>query len=275
MDHISQALERARAERASLRSWVTPDASRPPTAPGELLEASLRPEHLHAHHVLCDSSADDPALADCYRLLRTRVLHALRRENGSVLGITSPNPRAGKTLTAINLAISLAREGTDEVVLVDADLRRPAVADYLGLPVDNGLVDYLAGHAAFDRVLTRVDLDGLLVVPGRPQSDLKDAPELLHSARLSELVHTLRQAVPPRIVIVDLPPASIGDDVLATAPLLDAFLLVIEEGGTHVDELRHTAELLAEFRVLGSVLNRSAEKPKVTDGRYYYSPSSG
>src|SRR4029077_16593111 len=105
--------------------------------------------HLHSRHILCGRGKEDPAVSDRYRLLRTRVIQALKLNGANTLGVTSAGPKDGKTLTSINLAISLAREGSFKVVLIDADLRKPSLADDLGIAVSKGLIDYLSSDLEF------------------------------------------------------------------------------------------------------------------------------
>ena len=279
MDHISKALERAKSERKSVRDWVVkPDSSQQPTQgladdPQSVqhgIPVALDLDLLKANHVLCGPSADAPEITDRYRLLRTRVLQLMKPQGWTKLGITSPGPRAGKTLNTLNLATSIARDGNFQVVVVDADLRQPAVAQTLGIEPECGLIDYLSGRASLDEVvLAPSGFDNLSIIPGRHSESDAEAPEYLRSRRMSQLVQSLKaNGSSSMVVLVDLPPVFIGDDVIAVAPLLDCMLLVIDEGSTTKEEIAGTAELLKDFNLLGTVLNRSSEHHKEAIGYY-------
>jgi capsular exopolysaccharide synthesis family protein len=185
------------------------------------------------------------------------------------LGITSPGPRDGKTLTSINLAVSLARDGNYKVVLVDADLRKPAVAEVLGIAATKGLVDCLASDAKLDDVLLGTNIENLLIVPGRIPDSPIEVPDLLSSEKLRQLIESF-QAHERHLFVFDLPPARLGDDVVAIAPYIGGVVVVVREGSTSIDDLRETAELLKDFRVLGSVLNDSADRKLKFEGYYYH-----
>ncbi len=275
MDHISKALERAQAERRSVRDWVRPEHGDAPTLEpvggvdlsGQTLE--LDTQVLRDNHVLCGATVDDPVITDKYRLLRTRVLQSMKAQGWTKLGITSAGPRAGKTLNAINLAVSIARDGHERVCVIDADLRQPAVAQTLGVDPELGLIDFLESRATLEQIAVRSpQLPNVCLLPGRHSESDAEAPDRLRSTRMSRLLDAVDDARHSSFVIVDLPPVLIGDDVIAVAPLLDSMLLVIEEGGTDLEELKSTAELLAEYNLLGTVLNKSTERSKLASGYY-------
>jgi capsular exopolysaccharide synthesis family protein len=194
----------------------------------------------------------------------------MRQHGWRSVGVTSPGPRAGKSLTAINLAISMARDGAYGVVLVDADLRRPSTAELLGVAQPVGLIDYLTSDLSLDEVLLRPDVDNLTILPGRSDDSGTAVPELLTSNKMSALIDDLQRGSRPSVIVVDLPPILVGDDVVAVAPLLDCMLIVIEEGKTEIEDLRRAAELIKDFNILGTVLNKSAERPAQNDGYYYH-----
>jgi Mrp family chromosome partitioning ATPase len=278
VDHISKALEKAQTERKSVRNWVSPQAPAAQSqnqAPSPIdIDAArpveLDPEHLREHFVLSDVTADDPVITDVYRLLRTRVLQAMRGRGWHRLGITSAGPKAGKTLNAINLAIAIAREGSYNVLLVDADVRRPSIAHTLGLDVQYGMVDYLTGEASLDQVVVRpANFPNLTIIPGQLDDAARATPEALGSDRVLDLLDAGTRKDVRNIVIVDLPPVLVGDDVLALAPRLDGLLLVVSEGVTDLEQLERAVGLLKDFPILGTVLNNSRERSKAAEGYYY------
>lgn len=209
---------------------------------------------------------DAPAKS-VYKVLRTRVLQRLRASQWNVIGISGTGPKEGKTITAINLAYSLAQDVNYRVVLVDFDLRRPAIHRYLGLEPKHDLASFLKGTSKLDEILIRPGESRLAVLAN--QSTYRDSSEVLSSPELRGLVHQLRNLGPRTVTIVDLPPVLAGDDVLAFSPLLDALLLVVSQGTCKREELVQTQELLKDINILGAILNRSREK-SATSGYYDY-----
>lgn len=270
MDRIKQALERARAERAG-QSAVSPSPQqRPVAAPRtetqiqytETRVFSSPPSVLKNKHVI--AGLGPGAVADAYGLLRTRVLQRMRQNSWNALAITSPSAGDGKTLTAVNLAVSLAREVNHSVLLVDLDLRRPSVHTYFGYQPASGLADYVLNDKPLSEILFNPSIERLVVLPNR--KPIANSSEVLSSPRMVELVSELRSRYPERLVIFDLPPLLLTDDALAFSPYIDALLLVIQEGKTKREDLVRASEMLTEVNVLGSVLNR-AQDPGL--GTYY------
>lgn len=210
----------------------------------------------------------DQAALRAYKILRTRVLRRLEANQWRSFAVTGVTAGEGKTLTAINLAMALAQDVNTWVFLVDLDLQRPRVAQYLGmsgLNGEKGLSDYLAGEASLESIVYTPSIERLSIVPNF--QPLAQSSELLGSPRMLELLRTLENEAPRRVIIFDMPPVLAADDVLAFAPQLDGVLLVVGEGATSRDSLRSAKEVLAEMNLLGVVLNRSTER----DDNAYYS----
>lgn len=211
--------------------------------------------------------ADQSALR-AYKILRTRVLRRLEANQWRSIAVSGVTAGEGKTLTAINLAIALAQDVNTWVFLVDLDLQRPRVANYLGmsgLGGEKGLSDYLLGEATIDDIMYSPNLERFTVVPNF--QPVAQSSELLSSPRMLELMRALENEAPRRAIILDMPPVLASDDVLAFSPQIDSLLLVVGEGATSRDSLRSAREVLSEMNLLGVVLNRSAER----DDNAYYS----
>jgi capsular exopolysaccharide synthesis family protein len=183
------------------------------------------------------------------------VLQRLRENKWNVLAVTSPGLNEGKTLTAINLAVSLAMEVNYTVLLVDADLRHPNVHTYFGLEPEFGLSDYLLSDKPLQELLVHPGIQGLVVLPGG--KPLTNSSEMLNSPKMSRLVEELKTRYPSRIVLFDLPPLLATADAMAFAPYVDAALLVVEEGITSIQDAQHATELLKDTHLIGAVLNKS------------------
>ncbi len=213
------------------------------------------------------SAIDDNRIIDTYRLLRTRVLKRMQQNKWKSIGITSAGKDDGKTLTAINLGISIAMKQNFTVVVVDTDLRNPSIHKLFGFDPKVGLSDYLTSDIPFEKVLVNPGIDRLVILPGSSKH-IQASSELLSSPKMARLTKDLKSRYPTRIVIFDLPPVLVGDDVVAFAPNLDAVLIVVEEGGTDSDKLKQTIDLLEGIEIIGTVLNKSKES--LQNLEYYY-----
>ncbi len=219
--------------------------------------ARLDPAILKANRVVANSDA--PA-AMSYKMLRTRVLQRMRANGWTTLAVTGTCPDEGKTLTAVNLSFSMARDVNASVVLVDLDLRQPSIYRTLGLSTPFGLSDCLEGTVSPQQAAVRpAGLKRLALLLN--EKAYSDSSEKLSSPEMHALVDGLRQG-PGRIVIFDLPPILATDDMLAFAPLVDTILMVVSEGTTRQDDLVAAKQLLEEANVVGTVLNRSSEDQK-------------
>jgi protein-tyrosine kinase len=210
----------------------------------------------------------DPAVIRAYKILRTRVLQRMSQNGWTTLGVTSPTPDNGKTLTAVNLSISLARKLDYTVLLIDVDFQRPSLHRYFGLRPAYGLSDHLSGRAKFGELLINPGIERLVILP---ELGVKEASsELLSSTRMERLIDEVKSRYPSRLVIFDLPPVLVGDDVLAFSSLVDATLLVVEEGRSTDEEVRRSMERLENANFMGAVLNKSKSHPEGEGYGYGY-----
>lgn len=194
---------------------------------------------------------------ESYRMLRTRCLQSMDAMDWKTLAITSTSGNSGNSLTAANLAISIAMELDRTALLVDANFQNPAVNKLFGIQSDIGLSDYLLHDKEISSMLVNPGIDRLVVLPaGKP---LFNSTEMLRSPKMVRLVSELRSRYPSRIIIFDMPPILSHDDTLGFSPYVDCVLLVIEEGRTKSDELKHAADLLKDINVLGTVFNKSTD----------------
>jgi protein-tyrosine kinase len=280
LDFLDKAIEKAKGAKPKAAEGQTSPASSvaaPKTPPplsgsgasvGEIYYTVTRtvpvnPELLRSQKIV--TGALDDKVGEAYKLLRTQILQRTKAENKNLLMLTGPLVNEGKTLTAINLAISLSQEVDKTVLLVDADLRRPTVHEYFGLPRRHGLVDYLSGAKTIPELLVHPEgFPKLVILPGgRP---VAEAAELVTSPMMVELVEELKHFYPDRYVLFDLPPMLSFADPLAFAPLMDGIILVVEMGKTPREDIQRSLALLKDFPVLGTVLN----KVEGTESGYYH-----
>ncbi|MEU9508888.1 polysaccharide biosynthesis tyrosine autokinase [Micromonospora sp. NPDC048170] len=192
------------------------------------------------------------ARAEAIRKLRTNLRFVDVHEPARVIAVTSALQGEGKTTLSCNLAIALAEAGW-RVLLVDADLRRPKVADYLGLDAGIGLTDVLVGDVQVGDVVQRWGDKSLLVLPSG--SAPPNPSELLGSKAMADLLLALRESAD--IVIIDTAPLLAVTDGVVVAVQADGALLVSQQGRTSRSQVAQAARALnsVSVRLLGCVLN--------------------
>ncbi len=214
-------------------------------------EQTISPRVLEQHRIIAHLPRG--VEADRFRLLRTQVLQAMQQGQMRTLGITSPHYGDGKSTVAVNLALSIAHDLNHIVLLVDLDLRKPRVHEYLGLTVERGLTEYFAGTASVAECLIRTNYPRLSVLPAGKRLD--HSSEVLGSPRIAALAEEMKRRYEDRLIIYDLPPALAQDDPLVFLPQMDTTLLVLRTGHTRERDLRATMRALANAHVVGTVLN--------------------
>ncbi len=196
-----------------------------------------------------------PGAIDAYRVLRTRALTAMQSQGHTLVGITGPKGGEGKSLTAINLAMTLAMDPQCSVLLVDCELRKPRLHEFLGVDSAPGLGDYLADSEAQSPRVMHSSVDRVELIPaGRPSLN---SSELLASQRMRKLVQSIKTENPARVVVFDLPSLLTSADALALLPLMEAILLIVEENKSKTEDIRKAGELLSGSNLIGTVLNKS------------------
>jgi Mrp family chromosome partitioning ATPase len=173
--------------------------------------------------------------ADIFRVLRTRLMQNLAQQGLRSVAICSPVRGDGKTLTSVNLAVSLSRELSHTVLLVDADLRHPSVPSCLINP----------------------GIERLVLLPGRGR--VGSSSELLKSDRMTNLASELRDRYADRIIVYDLPPMLASDDAIGLLPQVESTLLVVRDGTTRRADIEKSLDLLKEKHFMGVVLNETSE----------------
>ncbi|WFE65657.1 polysaccharide biosynthesis tyrosine autokinase [Micromonospora sp. WMMD714] len=196
--------------------------------------------------------ASTSARAEAVRKLRTNLRFVDVHEPARVIAVTSALQGEGKTTLSCNLAIALAEAGW-RVLLVDADLRRPKVADYLGIDGGIGLTDVLVGDVQVGDVVQRWGDKSLLVLPSG--STPPNPSELLGAKAMADLLLALRESAD--IVVIDTAPLLAVTDGVVVAVQADGALLVTQQGRTSRAQVAAAARSLhsVSVRLLGCVLN--------------------
>ena len=234
-------------------------------SPEEIKELSgapvlgIVPDDPHAKEtpLLVDTTEDKSGRAESYRQVRTNLQFLGVDKATRTLVITSAIPEEGKTTTACNIAIALVESGL-RVILVEADLRRPRLAEYLGIEGAVGITSVLLGQANVADVIQTWGRQRLQVLPSGPIPP--NPSELLGSRQMGTLIATLTTA--SDIVILDAPPLLPVTDAAVLASRCDGALIIARYGHTKRDQLAAAADALRKVGAapLGVVLNRAPRK---------------
>ena len=287
MSHIYEALQRADHERQVAQESeakqvaepvIVPRIEEPPAAKADVVLDNI------AQHSWKPSMPSFPTLAERgagveqFRSLRSRVYQARYEAPLKTILISSGMPSEGKSFVAANLAMSLARDNVNNILLIDADLRRPTLHSMLGAPDTPGLSEYLAGTAELNDILQRnrspkaVDtasghsFSNLTFIPAGKCGD--NSSELVANHRIEELISTLS----PHFdwILIDSPPVLVVTDAVDIASAADAVLLVARGGNTPYDVAQRAQAAFRNSRILGFVLNAVKDAPRRGSYSYYY-----
>lgn len=190
-------------------------------------------------------------------------------KNSNIIMVTSGRPSEGKTFTACNLAMSIAAEQDKTVLLVDADVLKPNVLNTLGLDRREGLMEYLTGEVDdISDVLYPTNLEKLKIIPAGRSHHL--TTELLASEKMVETVNEFANRYPDRIVIFDTPPLIGITETAVLANLAGQAVVVVEEGKSKLNDVRHAVERLNPEMAIGFVVNKSVNHDSEGTGYYGY-----
>jgi len=193
--------------------------------------------------------------AEQYRSLRTRIKTVERGRAIRAIIVTSPNKGDGKSLTAANLALTMAQEFQQRIALLDADLRRPSIHRLLGISETPGLSDVLMGGATLDDALVLMPEHHLTVLPS---GIVPIHPaELLGSAAMRRVLDTLRTRFDH--VIIDMPPVAPLADVSIASAMADGVLMIVRAGVTPKPAIERALAGLEMSKVLGLILNDAGD----------------
>lgn len=284
MSRIYDALQRANLERnpgqdaeggENADPFALPGAENMPPLHDDLLLDEI------ALHPWRPCVASLPTLGDSgesveqFRGLRTQIFQLREQAPLKTILVSSGMPAEGKSFVAANLAMSLARNKESTVLLIDADLRKPALHAILGAPCSPGLTEYLAGTAQVKEILQRsqtsliyesglpFNLPNLTFIPAGEGGD--NASELIANRRIEELTRSLASSFD--WILIDSPPVLVVADALDLARAADAVLLVARAETTPFHAAQRAQAAFSSSRILGFVLNAVKDAPR--NGSYY------
>jgi protein-tyrosine kinase len=274
MEKIKNALDKAKVQRSSQVKRTTNVVKKNTTIVPQIDDdiekivyhntavVQLDPIHLEENRIVAQNSNDSTSWI--FDTLRTQVLQKMEENNWRTIAIISPTPASGKSVIAINLSISIAKQPQKTVMLVDFDLRRPRIAEYLGIKQEKSFNDFLKGDAELSEIIVNPDIPQLTIIP--TNKPVKQSSENLSSKRIQNLIVELKERYDSRIVVFDLPPILNADDAMVLLPQVDCVLLVIGNGLHTESEINETMRLLTKSNIVGVVVNRA----EVEVRSYYY-----
>jgi len=200
---------------------------------------------------------------ELFKILRGRILFPVSGKPPRSILITSATPGDGKSFTASNLAVALAQNIGEYVLLVDCDLRKPSIHKNFGFGQMNGLSEHLSNGTRLPNLLLKTSVDKLSILPAGIPPD--NPSEILSSAKMANLIDELKSRYSDRYLIIDTPPLLLAPETNAIAKRVDGIILVVQCGHTPLNILEEVIQSLDKGKILGAVVNRY----DMPSSRYY------
>jgi capsular exopolysaccharide synthesis family protein len=232
---------------------IAPGIAAAGLAPAPAAESQIASYTVRLNPLLVAGLSPKSLAAEQYRALRTRLARAEGSAALRTVLVTSPQKGEGKSVTAANLALTMAQELGRRVVIVEADLRKPSLGALFGLPSGPGLAEYLAGAIELKDAMKFLPDHNLTVIPCGASPT--NPAELLGSTGMRRMLDHLRVRFDR--VILDTPPVLPLADVAILAPLVDGSLMVVRAGFTPKPAIENALRAFDSSRLLGVVLNES------------------
>ncbi|MGZ6230068.1 MAG: polysaccharide biosynthesis tyrosine autokinase [Syntrophales bacterium] len=206
-------------------------------------------------------------VAEQFRRLRTYLFRPGLQDPPRTILVTSAFSGEGKSLIAINLAISIAVELHSYALLVDCDLRNPTLSRWFGLQESKGLSDYLLAKNELSELLVKTQIDKLSLLCGG--SSQENPVELIGSKKMESLVEELKWRYPDRYIIFDSSPILATTEPSVLDKMVDAIILVVRAGETPRESIQQAIKSLKTEKIIGVVLNDLSFKSTAVHSRYF------
>lgn len=190
-----------------------------------------------------------------YKILRTRIHQQAKNRKLNTIMITSANRHEGKTVTAINMGFTFAKDLKQTVLLVDCDFAGQDIHSYLGINSKKSLIDYFIDGTPLNELIIWPGVEKLTLISG--DRTVYDSSELLSSEMMEKLVREMGERYNDRYVFFDAPPVLEYSDAISMAPMMDGIIMVVEAGVTSKKDVQKAVSLLPEEKFLGFVLNKT------------------
>ncbi len=192
--------------------------------------------------------------ADLFKVLRGKILFPVSGNPPRSILVTSAVPGDGKSFIASNLAVNMAQNIDETVLLVDCDLRQPRIHKNFGFNSVKGLSEHLSNHTRLGDLLLKTMVDKLTLLPaGKPPAN---PSEILSSAKMADLIDDLKSRYDNRYLIIDSPPSCMAPETSAIAKRVDGIIVVIKCGSTPLDLLDEMINNLGKEKFIGAVINQ-------------------
>lgn len=193
-------------------------------------------------------------ISEQFKHLRTSLLFPESGSSPRTIMVTSAFPEEGKSFVAANLALSIAQNINEHVLLMDCDLRQPSIHAMFGFEAVLGLTDYLSNGTPLERVLLKSQVEKLTLLPSGEKPG--NPSELLSSEKMTELLQEVKERYNDRYIIIDLPPPNFTAEAKAISRQVDGILLVIQYGKTGREIINDLVTTVGKDKILGVVFNR-------------------
>lgn len=264
MSRIEEALEKAAKIRVESTSTLSTETKIPKIHhPPPLTTAGITV----TNQLLVTVNAPHTQAAEEYSKLKSVIVKLTKKGSFlNMLMVTSSIGGEGKSLTALNLALSLAQEFDHTVMLVDADIRKPSIHGYLGIENSLGLTDCLLDGVDLKDALIRTGIGKLVILPaGR---SVPNPAEVFTSQRLRDFFLEMKNRYPDRYIIIDTPPVLPFAETRSLSAIVDGIVLVAKEGLVTLHNIEETLECIKGTPMLGIVYNEAATE--FHSDRYQY-----
>ncbi len=267
MSRIEEALEKAarlRGDQKPRAMATEPTGTLPPLPPQPPIEGVSM-----SNRLLVAASDPHTPTAEEYRKLKSVVVKITKGENfRNMLMVTSSVGSEGKSITALNLALTLAQEYDHTVLLVDADLRKPSLHSYLGMEQRVGLSECLLDGVSVRDALIKTGIGKLSLLPaGR---EVRNPVEIFSSQKIRNFFLEMKNRYQDRYVIIDTPPVLPFAETRSMASIVDGALIVVKEGRVPLRNVSETLECLKGTNILGIVYNEATVESPIGYHQYYY-----
>lgn len=228
----------------------------------------VAPDALVLDNKLVSFYAPYSMAAEQFRRLRTHIIKPGIESSYKTILITSAMAGEGKSLVAINLAIAIATELHSHALIVDCDLRNPALSRWFGFHKAKGLSDYLTQDIPLENILIRTAVDKLSIFPGG--EEVQENPvELVGSNKMKSLLAELKARYADRYIILDSSPLLATTEPSVLNEMADGIVLVIKSGDTPRESIQQAVKLLDRKKIIGVVLNNMEFTTEAMIQRYF------
>lgn len=271
MSRIEEALEKA----ARLREQNQPPLDVPPNVtgassikngPGAFPQIDPIPLR---NELLVTATEPQSAMAEEYRKLKEMVIKLTSADHTkNTLMVTSAMIGEGKSITALNLAISMAQEYDHTVLLIDGDLRKPSIDRYLDLGPRPGLTECLLDNADVAGLLVKTGVGKLVVLPaGRIAPN---PAELFSSSKMRSLILEMKHRYADRFIIIDTPPVLPFAETRTLSGIVDGVIVVVKSGLSPLEDVQDALDAMRGANILGLVYNQVTVDALSSSYAYYY-----